>query len=69
MVRGRRVRKREWPADQWIKVTYVGTDFVCAKTWEAEEVIFPYDERDHDWHLFNPHIPLKPLKIDYEDSL
>lgn len=59
----RKIRKAEWPRDEWLKVLYVGADFAVCIDQSLKEVVLPYDKHDEDWILLNPHIPLKPLKI------
>lgn len=63
-IRGRRIRKKEWAGDEWIKVLYSGEVFAVAVGPEGKEFIFPIDTHDNDWRLVYPQIPLKPLAID-----
>lgn len=59
----RKIRKADWPSDEWVKILYVGADFAIGLNQSNKESVLPYDKRDEEWVLLNPHIPLKPLKI------
>lgn len=58
----RKIRKAEWPSDEWMKVLYVGADFAIGIDQSSKEVVLPYDKHDDTWILLNPHIPLKQKK-------
>jgi len=66
IVRGRRVRKKHWPKDEFLKITSVGHVYICSVNQLGKEVVFPNDPDDDDWVLMYPQIPLKPLKSDLE---
>ncbi len=63
-LRGRRIRKREWAPDEWIKILFAGQEFAVAKGCDGKEFLFPINGKDNDWILVYPNIPLKPLAID-----
>lgn len=65
LLRGRRVRKSEWHVKDWIRIDYVGREFVEARTPDGGQIVFPYMRYDLDWVLVNPQIPLTPLRQDW----
>lgn len=58
----RKIRKSEWPKDEWLKVIFVGRDFSVCIDQASKECVLPYDKNDDTWILLNPHIPLKQEK-------
>lgn len=59
----RKIRKIDWGSDEWVKALYVGSSFIIGLNELSREVVLPYDPKDEEWVLLNPHIPLKDLKV------
>lgn len=66
-LRWRKIKRKEWPDNEWIKVMYVGSDVAVVIDQSKKESVMFYDKNDEDWLLVNPYIPLMPLQEKDED--
>lgn len=61
----RRIQSQGSPADNWLRIIYIGTDWNVALTSEGKEIVFPSDKLDDSWVL----IPLDASDLDFRDEV